>query len=74
MIHVNEDNRFYHIAEKTGEAYPHVMRHIRTRLRYALLRATLVAVRGNRGQRRAKSDEIEVEDISFNLIPDHMDF
>ena len=61
------------ISQKTGEVYAHVMRHLRTRLRFALLRATLVAVRGYRGQ-KGRSEEIEIEDISFNLIPEMKDF
>ena len=56
-----------------GEVYAHVMRHLRTRLRFALLRATLVAVRGYRGQ-KGRSEELEIEDISFNLIPEMKDF
>ena len=59
------------ISQKTGEVYAHVMRHLRTRLRFALLRATLVAVRGYRGQ---KGQSEELEDISFNLIPEMKDF
>ena len=37
------------ISLKTGEAYSHVMRFIRTRLRFALLRTSLIAIRGTRG-------------------------
>ena len=55
------------IAEKTGESYSNVMRHIRLRLRFALLRATLIAVRGVRGRRQCY--EADLEEISFNLIP-----
>jgi hypothetical protein len=61
------------ISQKTGEVHAHVMRHLRTRLRFALLRATLVAVRGYRGQ-KGRSEELEIEDISFNLIPEMKDF
>ena len=61
------------ISQKTGEVYAHVMRHLRTRLRFALLRATLVAVRGYRGQ-KGRSEELEIEDISFNLIQEIKDF
>ena len=61
------------ISQKTCEVYAHVMRHLRTRLRFALLRATLVAVRGYRGQ-KGRSEEIEIEDISFNLIQEMKDF
>ena len=56
------------IAAKSGEAYSHVMRHVRTRLRFALLRATLIAIRGSRGRRRSDV-ELDIDDISFNLMP-----
>ena len=61
------------ISQKTGEVYAHVMRHLRTRLRFELLRATLVAVRGYR-EEKGQSEELEIEDISFNLIPEMKDF
>ena len=38
------------IALKRKENYSHVMQHIRTRLRFALLRCTLIAIRGVRGK------------------------
>ena len=56
------------LCNKNKESYAHVVRHIRTRLRFALLRATLVAIRGIRGSFRTDS-EAELGDISFNLIP-----
>ena len=49
-----------HVSE-TVEVYAHVMRHLRTRLRFALLRATLlVAVKGYIGQ-KGQSEELEIE-------------
>ena len=56
------------LSKKTGESYSDVMRHIRTRLRFALLRCTLIAIRGFRGKSQ-KTEEDDLEDISFNLIP-----
>ena len=56
------------ISEKKGEKYAQVMQYIRTRLRFALLRCILVAIRGVRGKRSSK--ESQVDDISFNLIPE----
>ena len=46
------------------------MTYLRTRLRFALLKATVIAVRGYRG--RAKKEETEscVDEISFNIIPE----
>ena len=57
------------ISLKTREVYSHVVSHIRTRIRFALLKATLVAVRGVRGKADADSGPSEMEEISFNLIP-----
>ena len=54
------------IAVKRREAYSDVIGHIRTRLRFALLRSTLVALRGVRGKSRGEPSDM---DISFNLIP-----
>merc|ERR1711874_189674 len=51
------------ISEKKGEKYGQVMQYIRTRLRFALLRCTLVAIRGVRGKRSSK--ESQVDDIYF---------
>ena len=48
--------------------YSHVMRHIRTRIRFSLLRCTLIAVRGTRGSFRDQKEQ-DLGDISFNLIP-----
>ena len=58
------------IANKTSENYSQVMTYLRTRLRFALLKATVIAVRGYRG--RAKKEETEscVDEISFNIIPE----
>ena len=55
------------ISEKRKESYPDVMKHIRTRLRFALLRGTLIAIRGDRGRRRRQF--LPTSDISFNTIP-----
>ena len=60
------------IAAKRGEAYSHVMSYIRTRLRFALLRCTLIAIRGTRGAVRDQG-EYELDDISFNLIPERQE-
>ena len=58
------------ISNKRNESYSNVINHIRTRLRFALLRSTLVAIRGFRGRNR-NTDEHELKDISFNLIPEN---
>ena len=57
------------ISTKRGEQYSQVMKHIRTRLRFALLRTTIIAIRGTRGTMR-DGEEVDIEEISFNLIPE----
>ena len=61
------------LSMKTGEAYSHVITHIRARLRFALLKATVAAIRGVRGHARNDQNEEDLSDISFNLIPQPMD-
>ena len=56
------------IAADQEEAVSHVVNHIRTRIRFALLRSTLIALRGVRGP-STKILNMSVSDISFNLIP-----
>ena len=56
------------ISVKRGEQYSDVVNHIRTRVRFAILRCTLIAIRGERGKKRKESDTIA--DVSFNLIPE----
>ena len=55
------------IAHKRNESYCDVIDHIRTRLRFSLLRSTLVAIRGQRG--KLSSEDNNLQGISFNLIP-----
>ena len=58
------------ISQKKGERYSDVMAHVRTKLRFCLLKATVAALRGVRGrQRNVNADESSVDDIDFNLIP-----
>ena len=57
------------IAIKRGEEYSHVIQHIRCKLRFSLLKATLIAVRGVRGRSVTTETEDEIGDICFNLIP-----
>ena len=53
------------IADKKGETHSQVMNFVRTRLRYALLRSVLIAVRGSRGK---VIREPYVRKVIFNLI------
>ena len=57
-----------HISRKTKEDYSHVMSHLRTRLRFTLLRSTLIAIRGERG--KSRNSKGNITDLSFNMIPD----
>ena len=56
------------IAEKRTEKYNEVVEHVRTSLRFALLRATLVAVRGIRGRDSSEGCD-ELDEISYNIVP-----
>ncbi len=55
------------ISEKRKENYSQVLNHIRTRLRFCLLRSTLMAIRGVRGK-RARDGVLDISEISYNLI------
>ncbi len=57
----------YLIAEDKKEAQSHVIHHIRTRLRFAMLRSTLIALRGVRGKSRPQYRSLD--DIAFSVIP-----
>ena len=57
------------IANKRGELYSDVVSHMRTRIRFALLKSILIAIRGERGRRR-NVREAPMADLSLNLIPD----
>ena len=56
------------IARKTKEEYSHIMNHLRTRIRFTLLKSTLVAIRGERGKSGKATEAIT--DLSFNMVPD----
>ena len=53
------------IATKRNEEYGDVLNHIRTRLRFSVLKSVLTAVRGVRGKTRPSAP---ISTISFNLI------
>ena len=57
------------ISEKKNERYSDVMRAIRTRLRFDMLRSILVTVRGFRGK-RPNSSPTPISMLSFNLVPE----
>ena len=54
--------------------YCHVIAYIRTRLRFALLKAICIAIHGYRGiPDQEPEDESPIADIFFNLIPEAFD-
>ena len=58
------------IAKKGGDSYADVVNHVRTRVRFALLKSTLVAIRGERGRgRKGYNNPVPIEDLSLNLVP-----
>ena len=56
------------LAEKKNERYADVINHLRTRLRFCVLRSVLVAIRGVRGKSR---EAAPIATLSFNLIDHH---
>ena len=60
------------IANRRNEDYHHVVNHIRTRVRFSLLKSVLVAVRGERGRRTGAAQPVSL--VSFNMVPDAMHY
>ena len=60
------------VAQKRNEDYRHVISHMRTRLRFSVLRSVLVAIRGERGKKTSSSKPFST--TSFNLIPSAPDY
>ena len=56
------------ISSKRGESYSDVINLIRTRIRFSILKSTLVALRGERGKRQKYVAPFA--EISMNLIPE----
>ena len=59
------------IATKRGETYSDVVSHIRTRIRFSLLKSVLIAIRGERGRGR-KGNSAPISDLSLNLVPERV--
>ena len=57
------------IAKKRGEHYADVVRHIRSKIRFAMLRACLISVRGFRGRAKVSAVTEAEEEVDFGLIP-----
>ncbi len=66
----NEANRYHKriaslLADKKNESYADVINHVRTRLRFCVLKSVLIAIRGIRGKPRSAAP---ISSLSFNLI------
>ena len=59
------------IANKRQELYSQVVSFIRTKLRFSLLKSTLIAIRGVRGKQRKQEDLIAY--VDFSLLPRNFD-
>ena len=57
------------IARKRKESYCDVVRHVRTMIRFAMLRITLITLRGHRGKKIKIKHETPLSEDSYNLIP-----
>ena len=59
------------VAKKRNEDYKHVINHMRTRIRFSLLRSVLVAIRGERGKRHSAAP---MSAVAFNMVPEAMQY
>ena len=57
------------ISEKRKVSFSSVMTHIRTRLRFALLRSVVTALRGVRG-RKSGSEMKDLANENFDFVPE----
>ncbi len=55
------------VARKRNEDYTHVISHMRTKIRFSVLRSVLIAIRGERGKKTTSSKPFA--STSFNLVP-----
>ncbi len=61
------------IAHKTNEQYSDVIKVMRTKLSFALLRSILVSIRGVRGK-KSRRQETPLSCLAFNLVPHQYDY
>ena len=57
------------ISDNSYEARSMVTNYIRTKIRFAILRSTLIALRGIRGRGKTMYHNISMDNISLNIIP-----
>ena len=60
------------ISKRKNEEYHYVINHIRLKVRFALLRSVLIAIRGERGRRSKPAQPIGA--TSFNMVPEAMQY
>ena len=60
------------ISKRKNEEYHYVINHIRLKVRFALLRSVLIAIRGERGKRSKPAQPIGA--TSFNMVPEAMQY
>ncbi len=53
---------------KTGQSYADVMKFLRIRVRFDLLRITIIALRGARGKKIPPPDNIH--EVDMNIVPE----
>ena len=56
-------------ARRKGEEYGDVVRVLRNKLRFVLLKTTLIALRGHREKASDKDFTLPLSEISYNLVP-----
>ena len=61
------------IATKRGEEYPDVVNYVRTKVRVALLKSVLIAIRGERGKSRSR-ENVPISDLSLNMVPERQTY
>ena len=55
------------MSRKTDQRYSEAISFIRKRLRFDLLRTTIIALRGERG--RTNKDAVEISELDINIVP-----
>ena len=59
------------LSLKTQQAYSDTISYVRRRLRFELLKTTLISIRGHRG--RFYQRPIDLDEMDLNLIADYRD-
>ena len=60
-------------CNQRGEEYPDVVNYVRTKVRVALLKSVLIAIRGERGKSRSR-ESVPISDLSLNLVPERQTY